>query len=318
MEVINLSRISEITINTFEEFQQKICNMNTSRFEYQSFVYRGQAKDWELLPKAHRVEEKKKIEEYSDYKKDTSEIFYISAEDNLLFEFYNLSKRNGLRVPTVPQYDFRHSVSIDTEDFIRARVKEWYPKNLVELAALAQHNGVPTRLIDRSFDVNSAIYFAALKAIELALTNGNKYVSDYIVIWVFDLNNFDLFKSVNNPNDIPFNFIVPNYYNNTNLNAQSGILSYWECKDLSRAKEIVIEPFDTRIEKFNNKNRGTEFLEEILKKVKIPAKESVKIAKYLYNTGYSAAKMFPGYSGVIKAIEEKKMIIKASMLLCNL
>lgn len=315
MEVINLSRVSEITINTFEEFQQKICNMNTSRFEYQSFVYRGQAKDWELLPKAHRVEEKKKIEEYSDYKKDTSEIFYISAEDNLLFEFYNLSKRNGLRVPTVPQYDFRHSVSIDTEDFIRARVKEWYPMNLVELAALAQHHGIPTRLIDWSFDVNSALYFAALKAIELALTNGNKYISDYIVIWAFDLNNFDLFKSLNDPNDIPLSFIVPNYYNNTNLNAQSGILSYLECKDLSRAKEITIEPFDTRIEKLNNISRGTDFLEGILKKIKIPSKESTKIARYLYNIGYSAAKLFPGYSGVIKSIEEKKMLQNAFVLL---
>ena len=50
-------------------------------------------------------------------------------------------------------------------------------------------------------------------------------------------------------------------------------------------------------------------------KVQIPSKECVKIIKYLYNTGYNSAKLFPGYAGVVKAIEEERIIKQAESLL---
>ncbi|MBQ5318465.1 MAG: FRG domain-containing protein [Oscillospiraceae bacterium] len=305
--------VSEFKIKTFEEFLMRMYTLLGGWPSSNAVVFRGQAKDWPLVSSIYRANNYELIKKYSHFQCDfDSSLAYRVAEENLILEFYNMANLSKLKVPKIPRFLSRNNASFNTLNFVE-KLEKWPLDDSIELMALAQHYGVPTSFIDWTYDFNVALYFAVFGAIKEANNNG-KYISDEIVIWTLPLYKLDLINSNSFGNKIPLNFVTPSYYDNENLGAQKGILAYWE-ETLCHNEKVNDTPLDKKIETYIYSNYSDldciiKTANEFMIKFLIPTSECKKIAKYLYNNNYNAAFLFPGYDGVVKSIEEQRMLEK--------
>jgi FRG domain-containing protein len=70
--------------------------------------------------------------------------------------------------------------------FARARIKEWPPNEVLSLMALAQHHGIPTRLLDWSRHPLKAAWFAASEASESLEKEG------LLSVWALSVELLDM------------------------------------------------------------------------------------------------------------------------------
>ena len=192
------------------------------------------------------------------------------------------------------------------------------PKEFWEVAALAQHYGVPTRLLDWTYNINTALYFAVkdfikplttkeqLLRTEFLFKNRGKIDEPLCEIWALDTT-----VVVTREGRHPLELIRPPYNGNPNLAAQEGVFTLW-----SLLKPVHIEQGkwkfdmtlkdDTPLDMLLVKKLGELKVDErpYLYRISFPQKASVEIYQYLKQIGHTAAKLFPGYDGVTIAMKE--------------
>lgn len=315
----------------YDNFEQFLSSDELNFLRNSGFIYRGEGKDnYILLPSVLRKENETKLYQLSKLgspllcQRDTEEL-QRGAEFSLLQDFYLKANYNGLKIP-------RSELLIKSEQLGIQNItsafnsSKWIPKDLEETAALAQHYGVMTRLLDWTFNYNVAVYFASINALK-DICNGTN--TKYIVLWA--LNYRQIEETSNGLKALkselfPLNFVIPPYNENKNLNAQKGILSYWQSSITTlseRSKKdddfsltpIDRSPLDVLIEKATNKlEKDAPSLREkqpYLFKIKILSSEALKMLNYVKSNGYTTASIFPGYDGVAKECAEQEVIKKA-------
>lgn len=143
-----------------------LCSWNN---DLRGYVFRGHSREeYELLPSILREDKRyladNQYPRITDGERRNSnfEWYQIQTEYIMLREFYKLSDQYGLKVPNaerlrdslLPKYDLTFPLSMNG-------THDWIPSYLLETTALAQHYGIPTRLLDWSYDPFISTYFAA-------------------------------------------------------------------------------------------------------------------------------------------------------------
>ena len=269
-------------------------------------IFRGQSsKSYTLLPSALREDRLKELINASGwirYDVQLSIKKQLELEIKALTNFYKLAHANGLNIPKLDyissRYDdpFSYDFILGTEDII------WPHPDFIELMAIAQHNGIPTRMLDWTYDYNVALYFAALGACKKLDIDTYKE-NDFITLWIIKITDYIVFN-----NDAPIKFVVSNYCENKNIHAQRWILSY--CP-------VVYEKFHS--ENFHKTDVDRTPIEDILqnsdieikdiKKIFIPAHNARRLLTYLRQLGYTTSRLFPGYKGVADELQETCFLV---------
>lgn len=256
--------IVEIEINSIDEIYNKVLYSK----DYDGYIFRGHG-DASYLLKPSLL-------------RDDLSVKYGKQEKLCLEElksfilFFREANNHGLYVPAVPEFYMNYlSNFLGIEDILRNDIYYWLPDNIMELAILAQHYGVKTRLLDWTRDIKVALYFAcedikAEKDGECAIWCVDaKWLQEYKRRHILADEVFSTGVANNHPDNhdekrrlirmikddsIPIRFIVSPYDNNANLNAQKGILSIWQHNIVQHKESIPIDLIEMR-------NRMSDYVE---------------------------------------------------------
>ena len=304
------NNVKEIKCDSVKDFIQRISyGGDLYKLIDSRYIYRGESSDeYKLIPSALRPENHNELVDLVTnflplykYANENSECFQMAAEFISLYLFYMRSDYRGLDIPNID--DFRNKLVglINLYDFIY-RNPTWLPLKYIELAGLAQHYGVKTRLLDWSQDINVAIYFAISGLMKIEESKMPKN----ILLWVLDTT---IFKAPEE--DIPSIFLyTPKYAGNPNLRAQKGVFSvnciYNDYTGINGNNFAMADKETKSLDDIiKEAKRDTRNEEPILYKILIPTPQDDELYNYLRNEGYDASLIFPGYDGVTKTISEQ-------------
>lgn len=265
-----MSVIETIYIETIEDLHQFLSpvggRVNFFADESQ-FLFRGEeTENYSLIP--------------SLFRDDTVELLYASlrqppldgrcylyeetfqwVELKTLFKFLRLANNAGIALPDTQL--LQNNVLSWTESYVPGNA-DWLPDELVDLLSLARHYSFPTRMLDWSDNIYTALYFACSNSLKRRADESSNPI-------IYALHSHAIQQT-----DFPIEFVRPLRFYNPNAHAQGGVLSYIRATNLLRGKtlgaalpsldeldeqEINRKPLDLQIEEhFASRNAPVETL----------------------------------------------------------
>lgn len=244
-------------------------------------VYRGQASaDWGLIPSLLR-DGINPLLKFMGQRTKADELVF--TEVRLLEEFVNCCDHANIRVPN-DSIEFRDKVlstQFQGKYYIQPRL--WPNSELFEVMALAQHHGVPTRLLDWTRQPYVAVYFAMSSAME---NHHNWKENSKIAIWLLNTESINLYQNVN--------LVQVPGSTSEHVSAQSGLFTvhpHSGCRD----DDFEIKGLEHEFE--NSPNTP-------LLKLTLPVKEVLNLYHLCSKAGINGATIYPSADGAGKAVQD--------------
>ena len=333
-------------IRECEDIDDFIFNLTTlSKMIYNGdnyrYIYRGVADtNHKLIPSALRKKDVDSVsynklwstyESIEDPIDDTlkdNEVIQRRAELYIIQKFYQYSEFAGLPLPLITNHNMReellHGYGLELQMAIFGmnlspdKSVQWPPKELYPIMSLAQHYGLPTRLLDWSRNPFVAAYFAASGAIQ-RLNNGDDPKS-LLCVYASIADIFEKYTEYEvstNPEIkiYPARLIQPPSAENPNLLAQQGVFTVIINDEKISNQEAGIQTDRRELSEILSATDSKNNLKSILPESKfftlyLPISEAPKLLVRLRQLGFSANKLYDGYVGAVKATEEDALIKK--------
>jgi hypothetical protein len=262
------------------------------------WIFRGHADaSWPLEPTAFRMKSWRLGEPI--WLKMTERDQRI-AEQDVLREFFQRCDVAGLALPEDSTRTRRLLLNVfDPMSIMEHQEELWPPLELWSLAALAQHYGVPTRMLDWTYSAWTAAYFAVVASAELG-------PAAEVGVWGYSVpeHEFQTWMERNaDPGSDEVHLVTAPYAGNPNLRAQRGIhMLYAGVRPIDGPADRPT--FDRELARIGSQTPGSLLL------FTLPTGAAARAMKILACAGITAATLYPGYAGVVQGMHEDRILQK--------
>ena len=291
--------IKEIDCGSVDEFLNLLLPTNVFWQDQQfKWIFRGQADSiWELIPTLFRKKSWEMFKPIDPLKLTEKEL--IEKEYEALRIFLRICDTNSQSLPEDSQLIrcgwFGHEPDqlIATQNL--QQLNNWPPEPVMSLIAIAQHHGIPTRLLDWTRSPFIASYFASKDGAR----NSQEGLSRKISVFALDIEL--LFKDQFSWNKTEGIFLITAPYGaNKNLGAQKGVFTLFRKRpDLKKMAQE--SPLEKVIENLPVKSS----LGFNLLKLTLSNGHCAELLRKLNSFGISAGSLFPDISGSVEAYRER-------------
>ena len=252
-----------------------------------SWLFRGQGQDWYLKPSLFR-------------KNNINHAELRLEERDTLIEFCRIVDKRGLVLPDDSQA-LRTDLArlADDDGGVSRNTSRLEDSAALSVMALAQHYGIPTRLLDWTLAPLIAAFFAAYDVYQKTKEELEQYTQP-LVVWSFYFPAFEK-QSRYSPGDYMIRSVTASSATNTNLRAQQGVFTLVS-SDVSGERNGKYLPFDEILSKTYHKKDAK------LRKFTLPVSQANDLLRLLEKLGITPSAIYPGYQSIVTDIKMKESL----------